>query len=280
MTGREVTQVTTWESADAATLWRKSAAHRAAYMATTTAALLDMAGVTDGARVLAVGCGTGEEAFAAAARVGPTGQVVGTDLSAAMIEVATGMAAESRTANVSFKVMDTQRLELQSGSFDAVIARNSIMFVPDLQRALAEMRRVLRPSGRAGVSVWSSAAHNPRIAGPLAAAKALGANPPESSTYRVALRLGRPPVLATALRRAGFHDVQVKLVALTAPYADLAEAVNAALEQSGTRELVGMLPAGGSERMHESLARRWRRFSTRDGIRLPGEQLVAGGFVP
>ena len=268
--------MTTWETTDAAALWRKTSAHRTAFMATTTATLLDMSGVSEGARVLAVGCGTGEEAFAAAVRAGLAGEVVGTDLSAAMIDVAINVAGDSGVSNVSFRVMDAQRLEFPNASFDAVIARNSLMFVPDLQQALSEMRRVLRPAGRVGVTAWSSAARNPRISGPLRAARVMGARPPESATYRVALRLSRPSHLAAALRRSGFGDVRVRRVTLSAPYADLEEAVAAALEQSGTQELVGLVgSADGEERMRRSLARRWARYSTRDGFQLPGEQLVA-----
>ncbi len=280
MTSRQVTQVATWENREAAALWRKTSAHRAAYMAITTATLLDVAGVSEGARILSVGCGTGEEAIAAAVRVGPRGHVVGTDLSSAMIEIAAERATESHVTNVSFQVMDTQHLDFPSASFDAVISRNSIMFVPDIPGALSEIRRVLRPTGKVGITVWSDAARNPRIAGPLAAATAiLGTRLPESVTYRVALRLSRPPLLVSALRGAGFHGVSVQRVSLSAPYADLDEAVSAALESSATQDLIRILPAGAAERMRVSLRRRWARYSTPDGTHLPGEQLVAGASV-
>jgi ubiquinone/menaquinone biosynthesis C-methylase UbiE len=271
--------VTTWANPDAAALWRRTSAHREAYMAPATAALLDMAAVREGARVLAVGCGTGEEAFAAAARVGPTGEVVGTDLSAAMIDVAKDRAAEAGIPNAQFRVMDSQSLEFPPSEFDAVIARNSLMFVPDLHRALSEIGRVLRQSGRVSVTVWSTRALNPRISAPLAAARALGVIPPETCTYRIALRLSRSSVVSGALRQAGFRGVRVQRVALSAPYADLDEAVSAALEQSGTRELVSLLGPDGAERMRRSLARRWARYSTRSGTNLPGEQLVAAASV-
>jgi len=274
-----VTQVTTWANPEAAAIWRRTSAHRTAYMATTTATLLDMAEVGQGTRVLAVGCGTGEEALAAAALVGPTGEVVGTDLSAAMIEIARDLADAAGVQNAQFQVMDAQRLEFPPASFDAVIARNSLMFVPDLGGALAEIRRVLRPAGRVGATVWSAGSRNPRISAPMAAARALGVIPPETSTYRIALRLSRPSVLAAALRQAGFHHLSVRRVTLMAPYADLDEAVTGALEQSATRELVGLLGPDGAGRMRRSLARRLARYSTPEGTNLPGEQLVAAAFV-
>ena len=58
--------------------------------------------------------------------------------------------------NVQTRVMDAQRLELEPGSFDAAMARFSLQFVPDVRRALAEVRGVLKPGGRFVASVFSA----------------------------------------------------------------------------------------------------------------------------
>jgi SAM-dependent methyltransferase len=271
---RKVAQVTTFTGSAAAEAWIRTAAVRAAYMADATARLLDMAHVVAGKRVLAVGSGTGEEAFDAALRVGPTGQVVATDISPDMIEAARASAAQAGHTNVQFAVMDAQRLEFPDAVFDAVIARNSLMFVPDLSVGLAEMRRVLKSSGRIGASVWSSGARNPRIYGPLAAARALGARPPESATFRVALRLGTPALISAALRAAGFTRVEVQRVPLVARYATLDEAVTGTLELPATQELVDLLGPQSNLRMRRSLERRWGRYADHGEVRIPGEQLV------
>ncbi len=272
-----VAQVTTFSGPAAAEAWRRSAATRSAYMADTTIRLLDIARVAAGTRVLAVGVGTGGEAFDAAVRVGPDGHVVATDISAEMIAAAEEAVAEAGLTNVQFRVMDAQRLDFPKATFDAVISRNTLMFVPDLSLGLAEMKRVLKPSGRVGATVWSNGAHNPRISGPLAAARALGARLPESATYRLALRLSKPGVLSAALHEAGFTEIDVHRVSLIARYATFDEAVTQAMEQPGTRELIGLLGLQSTLRMRRALERRWVRYVDRGEVNLPGEQLVAAG---
>jgi ubiquinone/menaquinone biosynthesis C-methylase UbiE len=270
-----VAQVTTFAGSAAAEAWSRSAATRAAYMAETTKKLLDLAEVAVGQRVLAIGSGTGEEAFEAAARVGSAGQVVATDISPEMVAAARAAAAQAGHTNVQFAVMDAQRLEFPDAVFDAVIARNSLMFIPDLAVGLAEMRRVLKPSGRIGASVWSGGARNPRISTLLGAAGALGAQLPESTTYRLAFRLGTPALITAAFRAAGFTGVVVQRVRLVARYATLADAVESTLELPATRELIDRLGSESTPRMRRLLERRWARFADRGQVLIPGEQLVA-----
>lgn len=227
--------------------------------------------------MLAVGVGTGGEAVDAAFRVGPAGEVVATDRSAAMIAQAEQAVAEARRANIRFLVMDAQRPDFPPETFDAVISRNALMFIPDLPAALAEMWRVLKTAGRIGGTVWSSGRRNPRISGPLDAARALGATPPPTATFRIALRLGAPIAFAAALRNAGFSDVAVERWPVVARFGTLSEAVEQAMEHGGTRELVRLLRPGSEERVRRSLRRRWRRYDDGDAVHLPGEQLVAAG---
>src|SRR4029079_6866415 len=84
----------------------------------------------------------------AAQRVGPQGAVLAIDLSASMLDLARQEVRAAGLQNVEARVMDAQRLELEPGSFDAAIARFSLQFVPDVPRALTEVRRVLKAGGR------------------------------------------------------------------------------------------------------------------------------------
>lgn len=272
-----VKQVSTYDDPAAAASWRRAAASRAEYLAAPTVRLLDLTGVGPGARVLAVGVGTGGEAVDAALRVGRAGEVVATDRSAAMIAQAEQAVAEKRLVNIHLLVMDAQRLDFSPETFDAVISRNALMFIPDLPEALAEMRRVLKVGGRIGATVWASRHRNPRISGPLDAARALGATPPLTATFRIAVRLGAPAVFAAALRNAGFSDVVVERWPVVARFETLDEAVAQAMDHGGTRELIRLLRPGSEERMRRSLQNRWRRYTSGRQVRLPGEQLVAVG---
>ncbi|HEU5149802.1 MAG TPA: methyltransferase domain-containing protein [Iamia sp.] len=99
-----------------------------------------------GERLLDVGCGTGEAARALAEDLGPGGEVLGVDVSEEMLAVARRRAAGAAT--IRFEVGDAQGLDLPDGGFDAVRSERTLQWVADPGAAVAEMARVLRPSGR------------------------------------------------------------------------------------------------------------------------------------
>jgi SAM-dependent methyltransferase len=275
-----VKQITTFEDPAAVAAWRRAAASRASFLAGPTARMLDLAQIRPGYRVLIVGTGTGEEALEVAALVGLAGEVVATDISAAMIAEATRTIAAARVANVRCLVMDAQQLLFEARTFDALIARNALMFIPNLPLALTEMHRVLKSPGRIAATVWASARRNPRISGPLDAARSMGTTPPPTATFRIALRLGVPSALATAMRHAGFSDVVVERLPVMARYDTLNEPVEIAMEHGGTRELMALISGDSAKRMRRSLRKRWQKFTVPGGVHIPGEQLVAAGTKP
>jgi ubiquinone/menaquinone biosynthesis C-methylase UbiE len=118
--------------------------------------LVEAAGVGPGQRVLDVATGRGAILFPAAKTVGPTGQVVGIDLAEAMVEQVNAE-IERQGMPARALVMDAERLDFPDASFDRALCGFGIMFFPDLPRALAELRRVLKPGGRLGLSTWRRA---------------------------------------------------------------------------------------------------------------------------
>src|SRR6185503_18910141 len=164
---------------------------------------------TVGSRLLDVGAGSGDQTVLAAQRVGPRGAVLAIDLSASMLDLARQEVRAAGLQNVEARVMDAQRLDLEPGSFDAAIARFSLQFVPDVQRALAEVRRILKPGGRFAAVVFSSVERNPFRAAPQTIASRLaGRQFPAPGPGQWALN--DPDTLNTAFRQAGFHDVDVQ----------------------------------------------------------------------
>lgn len=103
-----------------------------------------------GVDVVDVGCGVGAIALDVAARVAP-GRVLGVDADAEQIETARASAAERGAANASFEVGSVYELPLADASVDVVYANAVLFYVPDRPRALAELRRVLKPGGLAAV---------------------------------------------------------------------------------------------------------------------------------
>ncbi|HEY8041608.1 MAG TPA: methyltransferase domain-containing protein [Polyangiaceae bacterium] len=151
---------TGWGSREFAESWKKQAETRNRMMAAATERMFTEARVVSGARVLDLGTGTGDTALFAAERVGPSGSVTATDASPSMVEAAAAAVRAVGAKNVTVRAMDATQMDLPASSFDAVIARHVLMFL-DIPRAVAEVRRVLRPGGRLAATVWGPLAQNP-----------------------------------------------------------------------------------------------------------------------
>jgi ubiquinone/menaquinone biosynthesis C-methylase UbiE len=133
---------------EAAAEYDRAFAHVTAYFMPY---LLRAADIVPGMRVLDIATGTGLSAEAALAAVGPTGHVTAADISPAMVRKARERLCQA--PNVWVSVEDGQGLSFPDESFDAVLCNLGLMFFPDPVRGLWEFRRVLRPGGRAAVSV-------------------------------------------------------------------------------------------------------------------------------
>lgn len=113
---------------------------------------LDLADLVDGDVVLELGCGSGADAFVAAARVGDSGRVIGVDPVAEQLANARRCREELGAANVSLPRATAESLPLEDGTVDVVLSNGAISLSPRPERALAEASRVLRPGGRLVVS--------------------------------------------------------------------------------------------------------------------------------
>jgi ubiquinone/menaquinone biosynthesis C-methylase UbiE len=137
-----------WGLTQSADWWSAGQAARQQTLGAATETMLDVAGVQLGSRVLDVAAGTGDSTLMAARRVGPLGYVLAADVSASMLNVAAEAARKESLTNVETRVMDAENLALDADSFDAVISRIALMLFPNPAKALAEMRRVVKPGGR------------------------------------------------------------------------------------------------------------------------------------
>lgn len=259
----------------AAAAWRAAAANRAEYLAGPTARMFAQAALRPGMRVLVVGGGTGDEAIEAARAVGAKGEVVLTDLSPGMVDEARRAVVQARFPKVRCLEMDAQALAFEDGTFDTVVGRNVLMFIPDLHCGLTEIRRVLKAGGRFAGTTWASGDRNPRLSIPLAAAKSVGVTVPPDTGLRLALGLSRPDRLAATLRRAGFSEVRVERAPARARPTDWDGFLTELKGHIGTRSIAREVPPALQDRFWVSIDRRYHRY--RVSGELPGEQLVVSG---
>jgi ubiquinone/menaquinone biosynthesis C-methylase UbiE len=266
-----------WGSGDAASGWKRGAAARGRALDPMTGLMLDLTGVTLGSRVLDIGAGTGDQTLMAARRVGPQGMVLATDVSATMLALTLEAAREAGLANVETRVMDAQELELESGSFDAAVARFSLQFVPDVGRALAEVRRVLTPGGRFAAAVFSTIERNPFRATPLAIASRLAGRPfPAPGPGQWALN--EAATLRQVFQHAGFRDVEVRPVPFTYRFESLADALrNVEESQPPFVRLMDQLGEEHRAAARSQIRQALQRFEGPDGFVAPSEALMAIG---
>src|SRR5271157_3208819 len=137
--------------AQAAQRWKRQSAAMGRQM---TEAIVADAKVEPGMTVLDVACGTGEPAISLAMLLKDSGLVVGIDVSSQPLKMAAQRARDRGLRNLGFQQADVHHLPLADGCFDRVTCRLGVMFFSDVARALAEMRRVLKPGGRVTLLAW------------------------------------------------------------------------------------------------------------------------------
>jgi SAM-dependent methyltransferase len=202
--------------ASVAPSWAEHADYVDARGAAVTEAMLELTRPQPGDRVLELACGPGSVGLAAAARVGPSGEVVMSDVVEEMTSIATARAEALGLTNVSARVLDLERIAEPDGSYDVVLCREGLMLVPEPRLAAAELRRVLRPGGRAALAVWGPRARNPWLAVVFdVVSEQLGAPVPPPGIPQP-FSLDDPGLLAEVLTGAGWSEVVVE--ELPVPY--------------------------------------------------------------
>ena len=176
-----------------------------------------------GEHVVDVACGGGEITFDAADRVGAAGHVLGLDISEKMVAVARAEAEARGSSNTSFRRSDAESLDCEDATFDVALCSLGLMYVPEPPVAVAEMRRVLRSSGRIAVAVWGERRHcGWAELFPIVDRRV------KSDVCPMFFFLGAPGVIEATLENAGFVDVSVTRLRVDLAYRDEREAIGAA----------------------------------------------------
>jgi ubiquinone/menaquinone biosynthesis C-methylase UbiE len=219
-----------------------------------------------------VACGTGLVTFPAAEQVGPSGEVIATDISDKMIEYVHERADQLNLRNVSAFQMDAEDLRVEDDSFDVSICALGLMYTPDPEKAIQEMYRSTKSGGRAVAAVWGER-KNCGWAGifPVVDSRV------KSDVCPMFFQLGTGDILKSLFEKAGFSDVKL-------------ERISAMLQYDSGESACGAAFAGGpvalpyskfddttkAEAFAEYLAT-IEPFRDSNGYNIPGEFVVVVG---
>ena len=275
VTYKETTRVQ-WQ--DAAEAWHRYDPVFDRWLGEATEAMLDLAHVRPGSRVLDIAAGSGGQTIAAARRAGAGGAVLATDISSNILEEAEAAARAAGVANVATRVMDGERLEVEQGSFDAAISRLGLMYLPHKRGALEEAKAALRPGGRYAAIVFAEPDRNRFFSVPIAIIREraeLPAPAPGLPGPFSAVGIG------DLLTDAGFTDVEVRRIESPLRLATAADCVQLERESFGAlHQMLAGLPAKEQSEVWAEIGRALGEFEGPDGFVGPCELLVAGGTAP
>jgi SAM-dependent methyltransferase len=268
---------TQWD--DAAAAWHTWGPTLEDWLGEATTLMLDAAGIHTGSTVLDVAAGAGGQSLAAAHRVGPSGQVLATDISPAILEYAAAAAAADGLTTVRTRELDGERLDVDPAAFDAVISRLGLIYFPDQPGALAGQYRALRPGGRISAIVYSTAERNGFFSIPISIIRRRAQLPPPAPGQPGPFSLGGPGVIEDAFRAAGFRNVGSQPVPAPLRMTHAQDCVRFERESFGAlhQMLAGLTPAQRKQAWQE-ISTELARVQGPEGFQGPCELIVAWGM--
>jgi SAM-dependent methyltransferase len=207
--GPNAEQIEYWNSAQAKR-WVDLQERLDALIERFGALAIDRADLAAGERVIDVGCGCGGTSLALAGRVGPSGRVLGVDVSAIMLARARERARNARVANVAFENADAQTHKFDPGAWHCAYSRFGVMFFADPTQAFANLRGALVRGGRVSFACWRALPENPWVTVPLAALTTfLTPPPPPPPGAPGPFSFGDPDRVRGILADAGFERIEL-----------------------------------------------------------------------
>jgi len=266
-----------WQAA--AEAWHRWGPFLGRWLGDATETMFDLARIGPGSRVLDVAAGAGEQSVGAARRAGASGHVLATDIAPALLERAAADAKAAGLSNLETLELDGEALDtLPAGSFDAAISRVGLIYFPDQQRALAGMRRALRPGGRVSAVVYSTPERNAFFSIPVKIIRERARLPAPLPGQPGPFSLGAEGALEAAFAKAGLRDIEVRRVPSPVRLASAAECVRFERESFGAlhQMMVGLDEAERASTW-DAIEEALRQFEGSEGFVGPCEMLVGAG---
>jgi len=267
---------------DAAPFWRKWSSQLAFQSRQATELVVQGAALSPGLHVLDLASGSGEPSLSVSAAIGPQGRVIATDLLLEMLEVAQENAAARGLTNIDFRAADAEQLPFPDGLFDRVTCRFGIMFIPDVHKALREMRRVLKPGGRVSFVTWGPLDENPLFGLMIRPfLKYVDVPPPAPDSPHV-FRFSSEEKLTQTISAAGFQEVHATKHKINWPWPGTAEqAWQGGSELAAPfKKIIAATPADKREEVIREVIASIRQFYDGHAVNFPASILASSALVP
>jgi SAM-dependent methyltransferase len=264
---------------EAADAWNRWTPLLDRWLGPSTELMLDRMGLTQGSRVLDIAAGAGSQTLNAAKRVGPSGHVLATDLSAGILKHAKANADLAGIAHIETRVLDGEDVGgIEAEPFDGVMSRVGLIYFPDQHKALTGMRAQLRPGGRIGAITYAEADLNGFFSVPVGIIRRRAALPAPLPGQPGPFSLGDPDVLASRLREAGFAGVEIERVAAPVRLGSAQECLQFEKESFGAlHQMLAGLSAPEQDDAWDEIEEALRAFEKDGRFEGPCEMLVATG---
>jgi len=269
----------TWELA--APGWAKWEHVFSAALSGATDALIDMAGVRPGMRILDLACGAGSQTIQAARRVGPNGKVVASDISGAMLEHVRRNAAREGLENIETLECAADELDKTQAPFDASMCRAGLMLFPSPSEALEAVRLVLKPRARFAALVFTTPANNPFLAQPMEVLLRHARKSRPAPGRPGLFALGASGALECLMRDSGFVDVEINTVRVQLALANASDALQMIREGAGAyRAVVADLSDEAKSKAWEEVHKCLTQFEVGGGFATELEVVIGSGARP
>ena len=266
----------TWEAA--APGWAHWEERFSAGLDEATATLFDMAEIRPGQRVLDVACGAGSQTLRAAQRVGPTGQVVATDIASAMLAHLRENAQRAGFVNIETAECAAEELDPGLGPFDAAVSRLGLMLFLSPAQSLAAVRKLLKPRARVAALVFTTPAGNPFMARPMQVLLRHAHKEPPGPGRPGIFALGGPGALERVMAESGLMDVDTRVVRAPLRLASSADALAMIQQAFGAyRAVLSDLGEAEKAAAWAEVAEVLREFETARGFETEFEFIIGAG---
>lgn len=266
-------QIAYWND-KAAVTWTMHQERLDALFGPLTAIAIDAAAPKPDEHAIDVGCGCGATVLELARRVGPSGDVLGLDVSEPMAARARERIAAARLGNARVVVSDAATYALPPASADLLFSRFGVMFFTDPTAAFANLRRAMRPDGRLLFAAWRPLAENEWFSVPLEATRALlPPQPPMEPNAPGPFAFADADRVRGILTAAGWrdpqavpHDVPMRM----ADFGQLEQATEHATQVGPLARLLAEVDEALRADAHRAVAQALSPYEGSDGIILKG----------